>query len=225
MIGFDDIVWRTLAGAHLGFSTGTEVVRRYAPGFSPIVGFANRVQPDLGALSPYCKLGEHLYCDGWSGPPPNGWRVEVEDAMLKMVWDMRPVTDEAPEARRLGPDHVDQVLALVERTRPGPFGPRTLELGDYFGCFDDGRLVAMAGERLYASPLREISGVCTDPAYQGRGFARRLMTKLIRREMARGETPCLHVMRGNATAIELYRRMGFRRHAESVVRVIAREAS
>lgn len=225
MKSFDDIVWQALAGAHARFATGTHDARRYAPGFSPIVGFADRARPNLAALSPFCGPDDHFYCEGWSGHVPDGWRVEVEDVMLKMIWDAPlPAADEAPEAVRLGPAHVEQALELVARTRPGPFGPRTLELGDYFGCFDDGRLVAMAGERLCAPPLRELSGVCTDPEFQGRGLARRLMTKLIRREMLRGEAPCLHVMRDNEAAARLYRRMGFRLYRESVVRIIVKEA-
>ena len=30
-------------------------------------------------------------------------------------------------------------------TNPGPFGIRTIELGEYFGVFDGAQLVAMAG--------------------------------------------------------------------------------
>lgn len=221
----DDIVWRALAGAHARFAAGTGEARRYASGFSPIAGFADRARPDFAALSPYCEPGEALYCDGWSGRPPEGWRVEVEDVMLKMIWDAPMPPDDGLAAIRLGDEHVEQALALVERTHPGPFGPRTLELGEYFGCFEDGRLVAMAGERLHAPPLREVSGVCTDPGFQGRGLARRLVTTLVRREMRRGETPCLHVMRDNAPASRLYRRMGFRVHRESVVRIIVKGVS
>jgi predicted GNAT family acetyltransferase len=114
-------------------------------------------------------------------------------------------------------------LALAELTRPGPFGPRTLELGDYVGVFDgDNNLIAMAGERMAAGALREISGVCTHPEHQGRGLARRLMLELVRREMQRGQRPFLHVMRANQSAHGLYRRMGFVDHRETVVRVVSR---
>ena len=133
-----------------------------------------------------------------------------------------PVADEAPDAVRLGPEHTAQALELAVLTRPGPFGPRTIELGDYFGCFDGERLMAMAGERLYAGTLREVSGVCTHPDYRGRGLARRLMSKVIGRELARGETPFLHVMRDNESAHRLYEQLGFRIYREPVLRVIAR---
>ena len=220
----DNIAWHTLAGPHAAFAAGGGLARRYAPGFSPIVGFADTTRPDFDALSACCQPGEQFYCDGWTGAAPDGWRVDFESTMFKMVWDGRTPDDgdEAPGAVRLGAAHARQAMDLAALTRPGPFGLRTLELGEYFGCFDGDRLVAMAGERMHAGALREISGVCTHPDQQGRGWARRLMHKLIRRQLQRRETPFLHVMRDNTHARGLYARMGFRDHRESVVRVITR---
>ncbi len=219
----DNIVWHALSGPHLKYSVGTDDVRRYGPGFSPIVGFADTAHPDFEALTSFCEPGEHFYCDGWSGPAPADWRVEYESTMFKMIWvGGMPQSDEFPEAVHLGPGHSAQALELAELTRPGPFGQRTVELGDYFGCFDGGRLMAMAGERMQAGVFREISGVCTHPDFQGRGFARRLMNKLIRRQVQRKELPFLHVMSENVSARQLYERMGFEIYRESVVRVISR---
>jgi ribosomal protein S18 acetylase RimI-like enzyme len=218
----DHITWRTLSGPHARFSSGTDEARRYAKGFSPIVGFADPQRPDFDALAAYCEAGEHFYTDGWSGAAPAGWQIDVESTMFKMVWAAAPPSgDAAPDAVPLGPAHAAQALELAELTRPGPFGPRTIELGEYFGFFEGGRLVAMAGERMHAGAMREISGVCTRPEQQGRGLARRLMLELVRRQMARGETPFLHVMRDNANARRLYARMGFRDYKESVVRVVS----
>jgi ribosomal protein S18 acetylase RimI-like enzyme len=218
----DNIVWHTLIGPHAKYSAGTDDARRYSQGFSPIVGFANRERPDFAALALYCEPGEHFYCEGWSGAAPSGWQIDAEAAALKMVWDApMPAVDEAPDAVPLGPEHAAPALELAKLTQPGPFGPRTIELGDYFGYFEGPRLVAMAGERLFAGSFREISGVCTHPDFQGRGLARRLMTKLIRRQMQRNETPFLHMVRENHVAHRLYERMGFRDYRESVVRVIS----
>lgn len=217
-----NIAWHTLAGAHQRYSAGTAHARRYANGFSPIVGFADPQQPDLDALRPHCDDGEHFYCDGWSGAAPSGWRVDTESTMFKMVWDGEtPAHDAAPEAIPLTAEHAAAALALAQLTRPGPFGLRTIELGEYFGLFEGGQLVAMAGERMHAGDLHEISGVCTHPDHQGRGLARRLMLKLVRRQRSRGETPMLHVMRDNLGARGLYERMGFRPVHESVVRVVS----
>ena len=219
----DNIVWNTLTGPHAHFATGTGDARRYAPGFSPIVGFRDERHPDFAALVPFCAPGEHFYCAGWTGAAPAGWHVEVDATMYNMVWDAAaPAVDDAPEALPLHAGHVREVLALAELAQPGPFGPRTIELGEYFGLFEDGKLIAMAGERMCTGGWREISGVATRPEHRGRGLAQRLMRKLVRRQLARGERPFLHVMRDNATAHALYQRMGFRDRREVVVRVVTR---
>lgn len=220
----DNIVWHALTGPHARFSAGGDAARRYARGFSPILGFADQARPNFAALTDFCEAGEHFYTDGWSGAAPGGWHIEVEATMFKMIWEADvPADDPAPDAVPLGVEHAAQALALAELTRPGPFGPRTIELGDYFGVFDGGRLIAMAGERMHAGALREISGVCTLPGHQGRGLARRLMLKLIRRQMQRHETPFLHVMSSNVGARQLYERMGFRNVREAIVRVVSRD--
>ena len=219
----DNIFWQSLAGPHAKFAVGTADARRYAPGISPIVGFASADQPNLEALVPFCEPGEQFYCAEWVGTVHPGWRVVAESTMFRMVWDeVATPIDEAPEAVQLGRQHAASALELAKLTHPGPFGPRTIELGEYFGYFVGTRLVAMAGERMHAGQFREISGVCTHPEYQGRGLARRLMSKLIRRQKTRREIPFLHVLRNNAGAHRLYERMGFRNHSEPHVRVIAR---
>lgn len=218
----DNIMWHVLSGPHARFAAGGATARRYARGFSPILGFADTVHPDFDALRPYASAGEHFYCSDWNGVVPTGWTLDAEATMFQMVWNgPAPADDPAPDALPLGPEHAEAALALAELTKPGPFGPRTLELGEYFGVFDGERLIAMAGERMAAGTLREISGVCTHPDHQGRGLARRLMLKLLRRELQRGETPFLHVMRANEGAHALYQRMGFVDHRETTVRVVS----
>ncbi|GJJ01338.1 hypothetical protein RugamoR64_18760 [Duganella rhizosphaerae] len=219
----DHIFWHTLTGAHARHADGSGGARRYTQGFSPIVAFADPARPDFAALAAVCAPGEPFYCDSWNGAAPPGWKIDAESTMFRMVWSgAMPAADPAPQARPLGPQHAAQALELALLCKPGPFGIRTIELGDYFGYFDGGRLMAMAGERLRAPGLCEISGVCTHPDYQGRGLAKQLILKLVRRHLLRGDTSFLHVMRSN-DAHQLYLRMGFEDYLESVVRVISRE--
>lgn len=219
----DNIFWHALVGPHAKYATGANDARRYAPGFSPIVAFPDAARPNFDALVPYCESGARFYCDGWSGAAPAGWQIESESIMLKMVCETAiPEIDSASDAISLGSEQAAHALELAILTRPGPFGLRTIELGEYFGYFEGQRLVAMAGERAHAATLREISGVCTHPEFQGRGLAQRLVAKLMRRQMQRRQTPVLHLMRDNVTAHRLYQRMGFSDYKESVVRVISR---
>ena len=218
----DNIFWHALSGPQARFAAGNQAARRYARGFSPIVAFADQLRPDLPALAAFCEPDEDFYTEGWTGAAPATWQIKVESTMLKMIWEADlPPADEAPDAVPLNAKHAPQALELAELTHPGPFGLRTIELGEYLGVFDGPRLIAMAGERSHAGMLREISGVCTHPDFQGRGLAKRLMLKLIRREMLRNETPFLHVMHANTGARRLYERMGFCTYKETVVRVIS----
>ena len=105
---------------------------------------------------------------------------------------------------------VDEMLALVELTKPGPFFRRTPELGSYLGIREKGQLVAMAGERLRPLGHTEISAVCTHPEYRGRGYASSLVSTLIQKITKRGEIPFLHVRTENVGAIRVYEKLGFK---------------
>ena len=109
----------------------------------------------------------------------------------------------------LGPSDVPEMLHLTEQTQPGPFGPRTHELGQYIGIRVDGALVAMAGERMRLDGAVEISAVCVSPDHRGKGYAAFLVAWLVRKLRAEGSTPFLHVFTDNP-AIALYERLGFR---------------
>jgi ribosomal protein S18 acetylase RimI-like enzyme len=114
-----------------------------------------------------------------------------------------------PEAVPLGPADVPDMLALVSRTRPGPFLARTIELGDYIGIRRDGLLVAMAGERIRLPGWTEVSAVCTDESVRGRGLASRLVRAVGAAIRGRGDGMLLHVASTNTNAIRLYRTLGF----------------
>jgi ribosomal protein S18 acetylase RimI-like enzyme len=113
------------------------------------------------------------------------------------------------EIVRLGPADVPEMLDLVERAKPGPFRPRTIELGTYLGIRRAGALVAMAGERLRPPGFTEISAVCTDEAWRGHGFGSRLTLAVAAGIRARGEVPFLHAAAANTNAIRLYEQLGF----------------
>ena len=230
-----NVFWQSLNGQHRHFSTGDERARRYSPGFSPIVGFPQEDQPDFAALKTLFEIGEQFYCGGWTGPLPDDWTLHADATMYRMIWrgDASSIDLEADAAKHhqlypelqlqpLQSQHAEQAVALARLTNPGPFGLRTIELGDYLGYFLNDRLVAMSGERMHAGIYHEVSGVCTHPDFQGKGLARRLMNVIITRQLARGEIPFLHVMSHNHSAHELYLRMGFVDDCLTPVRVLSR---
>ena len=218
-----NIMWRALTGSQAGLGEGTERIRRYRRGFPPLVGFDDVARPDFAALAPFCDPGERFYCGYWRGPEPAGWTIEVDASMCAMLWNgVVPVEDDAPGITSLRAEHVPQMVALAALTRPGPYPDRPFDMGEWFGVLDGERLVAMAGERMQDGMLREVSGICTLPEYQGRGYARRLTERVVRLQLARGQTPFLHVASANTRARTLYERAGFVVEREVPMRVIAR---
>ncbi len=218
-----NIVWHSLTGPQSSLSAGTDRIRRFAPGFSQLIGAREREAPALDELAPFCAPDEHFYVLGWDGTPPSGWQVDVDAEVDQLVYEHA-----APEALdhrdivRLDASHIARMIALTELTHPGPFAERTIEFGEYYGILEDDRLLAMSGERMHAGRLREISAVCTHPDAQGRGLARRLMNLLLRIQIGRGQMPFLHVMADNTHARALYERMGFRHHQRLACRVVSR---
>jgi predicted GNAT family acetyltransferase len=128
-----------------------------------------------------------------------------------------------PEAIPLHEADVPEMLELVRQTQPGPFLQRTIEMGDYIGIRREGRLVAMAGERLHFEGWTEISAVCTAPPYRGHGIASRLVGSLIAGIQHRSERAFLHVTTTNTNAIRLYEDLGFRIRRGFTISVLTTE--
>jgi predicted GNAT family acetyltransferase len=145
---------------------------------------------------------------------PKGWTILRSGLIDQMVCLAPPNAESAkpehePTPRRLTAADVPAMLELAALTEPGPFGQRTIELGAFFGIFDAGRLLSMAGQRLRLPGFIEVSAVCTHPDARGRGYARILMARVMDEIRKSGETPFLHVLSENATAISVYQSLGF----------------
>jgi ribosomal protein S18 acetylase RimI-like enzyme len=224
----DDVLdraqWESLLGAHARFAVRNGRAVRYQPDVAPFVALEDPRDPrawdDVAEL---LAPDEHLALvdiKEW----PDVWEPAFTAEASQMTGvGVRPEPD--PEAVVLGPDDVPEMLDLVARTEPGPFRPRTVELGTYLGIRRDGRLVAMAGERLHPPGWTEISAVCTDAEYRGQGLAGRLVRAVAVGIASRGETPFLHVVATNTNAIRLYRSLGFDVRLTRPLTVLARKAT
>src|SRR4029453_18394991 len=209
-------VWSCLTTRHAHLAQGSALARRYPSDFSPLCGMPASAPGAVEALHALVGVGDDVAVAGPHIPElPANWetlhRIRVvqmirRDTALLKVGDV----DVCP----LAAADVDDMLALVELTRPGPFRRRTVELGAFLGIRERGRLVAMAGERMWIGDHREVSGICTHPEAQGRGLARALTGRVINRMLRAGQTPILHVEAGNEPAITMYHRLGFVRLRE-----------
>lgn len=142
--------------------------------------------------------------------PPPGTRIVDELILHQMLADRLAVTAPDFPVTPLGDADAEEMRALATLTEPGPFLSRTHQLGDFVGVRVNGKLVAMAGERLKLPGYTEISAVCTHPDFRGRGYARGLMGIVSSKIAARGETTLLHVVEDKKAEIAFYERLGFR---------------
>jgi GNAT superfamily N-acetyltransferase len=206
----DNAVWHALVGPHESFAIGSGAVRRYRPDVSVFWAVDVLDAPTWTELAAHAA-GESVMLFRVGAPnPPHGWEILAGGTGHQMVLSNDPVDVSIHDIiRALDDDDVPAMLALVERSRPGPFVERTIELGGYVGIFDDDRLVAMAGRRMHLPGHVEVSAVTTDPDVRGRGYASALTARVARELRAEGLTPFLHVANGNLGAKRVYERLGF----------------
>lgn len=204
-------IWESLHTCLEYLAEANDGARRLPPEVTLLAGFAAPTAEAFESLA-------RLQADGMPSVVflhepielPAGWQEIDADGLLQMVQVRDAQMPAAPEDMiELGERDTGEMVGLAKLTKPGPFGRRTRELGTYVGVRREGKLVAMAGERLRLPGFTEVSAVCTHPEFLGRGLAAGLMGAVIDRMRAKGETPFLHVRSSNTRAIELYKRLGF----------------
>lgn len=219
----DRPIWHALTGRLAHFAIGKGPVRRFMPDVNMLAGIEDDSEASIDALAELVRdEGRIILVQAGASPdlpPPMVDHVELGVQMVA-----RRAIDPPGDlpAMALGDADAPEMLALATLTQPGPFLPRTHQLGGFFGIHVEGRLAAMAGERLRLPGLVELSGVCTHPDFRGRGYARLLSQLVASRIQARGETAFLHAYAANEGAIALYRSLGFELRAEMSVCMLGR---
>jgi len=218
----DNPIYNSLTTAHDSFANGIETVKYYASDVAPFAGLKDNSVEDFKLLyensaaeSTFVVFTPVAY------PIPNQWKLLHQINMYQMVYESKqlPARDDIHFAD-LNTSHVEDMLALVKLTEPGPFRSRTIEFGNYTGVMNSDELVAMAGHRFNPTPYVEISAVCTHPDHLGKGYAYGLIREQIKRIVRKSETPFLHVRNDNDGAVKLYQKLGFHIRTEMIAYVI-----
>jgi predicted GNAT family acetyltransferase len=207
----DRPVWSALDTRHASFSDGDNLAKRYSPSIAPFAAIATDSAENLRALDKLVSSGESvLMLQADAIVLPAGLASVSTASGVQMVAELplQNVSDE--RVQRLTEDDAAEMLALASITKPGPFTLRALSLGDFWGVKVEGRLVAMAGERMKQPGHTELSGVCSHPEFRGGGLGRLLSLFVANQIIRRGEIAYLHTYATNATAIRLYESIGFR---------------
>jgi len=221
----DHCIWNALSTCHASFAEGDDSAKRYPPAVTALAAVRDLSSKSFESLARIMTPEDTgiFFLDSLPAVPAS-WHVARKVPLAQMVWSGSADAQDGNGIEQLSITDVDEMLALTELTKPGPFGKRTPELGTYLGIRDGGRLVAMVGERLRLRGFTEVSAVCTHPEYQGRGFARTLISAVVRRIAERGETPFLHVAQVNTRAIRVYEELGFKTRILQTAFALQREA-
>jgi predicted GNAT family acetyltransferase len=219
----DRIVWESLTTYHAPLSEGTALARRFTRDVNLFASARDDSPAALAELSALVQPGEQVFIAQVPrvAIPPD--LVEVKSALgVQMLATRAPNVDPKADITILTDADAPEMLALAKLTEPGPFLERTHRMGRFLGIRVDGRLAAMAGERMRIPGYTELSGVCTHPDFRGRGFARRLSAAVVSDIAARGDRAFLHAWKSNHTAIALYDQLGFQVRTDINISVLAR---
>ena len=142
-------VWATLCGAHVAFSEGGALAKRFRPDVNVFASARDDSGEAGAALAALVAPGEAVGI--LQVPPiavPEGFDVlRVRDGVqMTAASAIEPPKD--PRIKPLGAGDAEEMLALATLTEPGPFARNTYQMGRFVGMRIEGRLAAMAGERM-----------------------------------------------------------------------------
>lgn len=211
----DNPVWHALTGPHAAFALGSGLARHYPRDIAPFSAIAEPTAAAYVDLAADLPAGsEARLFRPTDEPNPRGWETISARPIVQMVAErvVAPGPTTSDEIVPLDITDAAEMLALAEIAKPGPFGPNTVRLGNYWGIRHQGRLLAMAGERLILPGFVELSAICVHPDARGAGLGAALTMHAARSALARGSTAFLHVYPDNPAGA-LYARLGFSERA------------
>lgn len=207
----DNPAWHALTETHACFALGTDNLKHYDPAIVLFAGYNVEEQNITQQFDQVFKKGDSIFLFDDFPALPNNYGIETVVQCVQMVCE-KPVSEKITENLvQLGKINWDEMYVLVSEVFPGYYLPNTPLMGDYFGIFKEGKLVAMAGERLRMHGLTEISAVVTHPHYQGRKYAQQLVMHLNNKNLQAGCIPFLHTGANNERAIKIYELLGYKK--------------
>ncbi|WP_324679283.1 GNAT family N-acetyltransferase [Hymenobacter sp. GOD-10R] len=221
----DNPIWNALTTGNKHLAVGNEQARYLPKDIGAFAGLSDYSENAFARLHEISPFGAPAVLFTADTAIPAGWKLLMQKELLQMVYEQPTTPDLGPtEVKALHDQDIPAMIALTALTNPGPFLARTIAFGGYHGIFQDGQLVAMAGQRLQPTPYTEISAVCTHPDYLGKGYAGQLLRHQIGIIRAAGNTPFLHVFADNTNACGLYEKLGFQTRKQLQVYVLEKQA-
>jgi ribosomal protein S18 acetylase RimI-like enzyme len=205
----DNPVWYSLSETHKDISINYHNAKFYDPAYCPFGGFieTNNV---AAQIDEYSKLINHFFVVGEK--PLFSEKILLRNELIcqQMILEQRVEINTGENVIALDDTFGESLSSLVNEVQPGYFKKKTNLMGNYFGIIQEGKLIAVTGERMRMNDFTEISAVVTHPFYTGKGFAKQLVAHTANKIFDENKTPYLHVAETNFGAIKLYEKLGFK---------------
>lgn len=203
----DNPVWHSLSETHSKFTINYRGIKFYDPEYCSFSG--TNEEYDVDAIYDYAELMDSFFIVGEKPVLPNGLQLKNEVICLQMIIEKPIEVSITDEIVLLTPSHTEALYELVNLVQPGYFMMKTALMGNYYGIFENGVLIAVTGERMQMDAFIEISAVITHPDHAGRGYAKQLVAHAVNTVCKQKKIPYLHVVKSNIRAIKLYEKLGF----------------
>jgi ribosomal protein S18 acetylase RimI-like enzyme len=226
-----DIVWSALTTGHQHMALVNRGVRKYPADVAPFAAFAPNLPSEEAAAGLHAMMQPDEMCYVIANKPLDELSSLTSEGALPTVQMAWPEDLAIPESETndqeivpLACGDAQEMMELIEIAFPGFFRARTCLMGPYSGIRENGKLIAMAGDRMVTDKLREVSGVCTHPDHTGKGLATQLILHKLREHRDRGFGSFLHAAASNTRAISIYERLGFAHTRQFLLQRIRRTA-
>jgi ribosomal protein S18 acetylase RimI-like enzyme len=204
----DNPAWYSLSESHTNFSVDYGGIKFYHPDYCPFGGFeaGNSIAEHIDA---YSAMVDDFFVVGEKPALSTHVQLKKELVCLQMVCPgsiNEVITD---TITILTHEHAAALSQLINLVQPGYFKPKTALLGNYYGIFKNGKLIAVSGERMRMHDFVEVSAIVTHPDHTGQGYAKQLIAHTVNNITDQHKTAYLHVVETNTGAIKLYEKLGF----------------
>lgn len=205
----DNPVWNSLSEVHCDFAIEYDGVKFYNPDYCPFGGYVN-LENVSSCIDSYSRLCNDFYVVGDRPNFSPNLKLDNELVCNQMILETAISIKMDEDITELEESQRNELGNLVNLVQPGYFKSKTAELGNYYGIYKYGELVAVTGERMKMNSFTEVSAVVTHPAHTGKGYAKQLVTHAVNKIFVENKIPYLHVADTNIPAINLYEKLGFK---------------
>lgn len=203
----DNPVWYSLSETHNEFALDYKGIKFYNPEYCSFGGANGEYTTQV--VDEYAQLTNNFFIVGEKPNVSDSLQLKNEVVCLQMVIDKPIDVSITHEIVLLTPKHTEALYRLVNLVQPGYFMMKTALMGNYYGIFENGVLIAVTGERMQMNTFVEVSAVITHPDHTGKGYAKQLVAYAVNDICKKNKLAYLHVVKSNTGAIKLYEKLGF----------------